>query len=101
MPRITSETPFFPFWNQRLPVPLILSTYIFPFFSGPASLVRRFAAELTDSVWYRLRALSALVTRPSSRPPDQASKPVALSSPSGVLTPVIKGAISAGSGRSQ
>src|SRR5712692_11786881 len=50
----------------------------------PASLVRRFAAERTDSVSYRLRALSALVTRPSSRPLDQPSRPVAMSSPSGV-----------------
>src|SRR5216683_2207948 len=50
----------------------------------PASLVRRFAAQRTDSVSYRLRALSALVTRPSSRRPDQASRSVALSSSSGV-----------------
>src|SRR5712692_2827553 len=50
----------------------------------PAPLARRFAAERTDSVSYRLRALSALVTRPSSRPPDRTSRPVALSSPSGV-----------------
>src|SRR5260370_36604902 len=47
----------------------------------PASLVRRFAAERTDSVSYRLRALSALLVRPSSRPQDQSSRPVALSSP--------------------
>src|SRR5713101_449149 len=47
----------------------------------PASLVRRFAAERTDSVSYRLRALSALMTRPSSRPLDQPSRPVAMSSP--------------------
>src|SRR5581483_10536666 len=48
-----------------------------------ASLVRRFAAQRTDSVSYRLQALSVLVARPSSQQPDQASRPVALSSPFG------------------
>src|SRR5216683_5836430 len=49
----------------------------------PASLVRQFAAQRTDSVSYRLWALSAPVTRPSSRRPDWLSRPAALSSPSG------------------
>src|SRR5258708_20810385 len=50
----------------------------------PASLVRHFAAQRTDSVSFRLRAVPALETRPSSRRPYRASRPVALSSPSGV-----------------
>src|SRR6266567_551667 len=50
-----------------------------------ASLVRRLAAQRTDSVSYRLQALSVLVARPSSWQPDQTSRPAALSSPFGVL----------------
>src|ERR1700675_2694923 len=57
----------------------------FPLLLRPhASLVRRFAAQRTDSVLYRLRALSAPVTGPSSRRWDRASGPAALSSPSDV-----------------